>query len=389
MAMRKGDVVTLTIETVAFGGEGIGRVENLVVFVPFTAEGDVAEVEIREAKKRFLRGRVRKLIAPSPDRVEPPCPYYERCGGCHYQHIGYEKQVEMKGRQAAEAFVRIGKFQSPPVEPALASPLPYGYRGKGEFHVERSRDGAPRIGFMDTEGGRLVDIERCAIMEESINEQLAYLRRPAHAPPRVDRYVVWSLTGRSEEQHVVRLVKGREILVPHEGFFQANTALTDGLVDCVIELAAPRPGDAVLDLYCGSGLFSLFLAPSCARLAGIEIDGEAAACARLNMERHGISNAVFHHGDVRDILGKEFAGKGGAVDAVVLDPPRAGCEREVIDLVAGLRPARIVYVSCDPATLARDARLLVDGGFDLVTVRPVDMFPQTRHIECVALFAKR
>lgn len=389
MAMRKGDVVTLTIETVAFGGEGIGRAENLVVFVPFTAEGDVAEVEIREAKKRFLRGRVRKLVTPSPQRAEPLCPYYGRCGGCHYQHIGYEKQVEMKGRQAAEAFVRIGKFQSPPVEPALASPLPYGYRGKGEFHVERSRDGAPRIGFMDTGGGRLVDIERCAIMEESINEQLAYLRRPAHAPPRVDRYVVWSLTGRSEEQHVVRLVKGREILVPHEGFFQANMALTDGLVDCVIELAAPRPGDAVLDLYCGSGLFSLFLAPSCARLAGIEIDGEAAACARLNMERHGISNAVFHHGDVRDVLEREFVGGKGAADAVVLDPPRAGCEREVLDCVAGLRPSRIVYVSCDPATLARDARLLVDGGFDLVTVRPVDMFPQTRHIECVALFAKR
>lgn len=389
MTLHKGDVVTLTIETVAFGGEGLGRVENLVVFVPFTAGGDVAEVEIREAKKRFLRGRVRTLIAPSADRVDPPCPYFRRCGGCDYQHIRYEKQVDMKGRQVAEAFERIGKFPAPPVEPVLPSPAPYGYRGKAEFHVERSRDGSYRIGFMDVGGTRLVDIERCAIMEESINEQLVYLRKPTRAPLRVDRYVVWSLTGKSEETNVVRVVKGREILVPLEGFFQANTALADGLVDTVLELAGVGPGETVLDLYCGSGLFPLFLAPSCARLIGIEIDGEAVDCARLNMERHGIENAVFHQGDVRDVLEKEFAGRNGAADVVVLDPPRAGCEREVLDLVAGIGPSKIVYVSCDPGTLARDARLLVDGGFDLATVRPVDMFPQTKHIECVSLFVRR
>jgi len=389
MTIRKGDSMTVTIETVAFGGDGIGRPENLVVFVPFTAQGDVAEVEIREAKKRFLRGRLRRLITPSADRVDPPCPYFRRCGGCHYQHIGYAKQVEMKMRQVAEAFERIGKFPSPPVEPVLPSPAPYGYRGKAEFHVEHSRDGTARIGFMDAGGRRLVDIERCAIMEESINEQLAFLRKPVHAPLRADRYVVWSHTGRSEEKHVVRIVKGKEILVPLEGFFQANTALTDGLVDTVLELAGVGPAETVLDLYCGSGLFALFLAPSCARLIGIEIDGEAVECARLNMERQGIRNALFHHGDVGDVLEKEFGGTNAAVDAVVLDPPRAGCEREALERLVGLGPAKVVYVSCDPATLARDARLLVDGGFDLVTVRPVDMFPQTRHIECVALFLKR
>jgi len=389
MAVRAKDIITITIETVAFGGEGIGRVENLVVFVPFTAPGDVAEVEIREAKKRYLRGRVKKLVTPSPDRVEPPCPYFQRCGGCHYQHIEYAKQVEMKRRQVVEAFERIGKFTAPPVEPGCPSPVPYGYRGKGEFHVERQRDAAYRIGFMDAGGSRLVDIERCAIMDESINEQLTFLRRPMHAPLRVDRYVIWSLTGKSEEKHVVRIVKGRELLVPFEGFFQANTALTDGLVDTVMEFAGAGPGETVLDLYCGSGLFSLFLAPACRSLVGIEIDGEAVECARLNMERHGIKNAVFHEGDVRDVLEREFGGGKAAIDAVVLDPPRTGCEREVLDLVIGLRPSRIAYVSCDPATLARDARQLVDGGYSLVTVRPVDMFPQTKHIEAVALFKNR
>lgn len=389
MTIRKGDSMTVTIETVAFGGDGIGRPENIVVFVPFTAQGDVAEIEIREAKKRFLRGRLRRLITPSADRVDPPCPYFRRCGGCHYQHIGYAKQVEMKTRQVAEAFERIGKFPSPPVEPVLPSPVPYGYRGKAEFHAERSRDGTARIGFMDAGGTRLVDIERCAIMEESINEQLAFLRKPAHAPPRVDRYVVWSHTGRSEEKHVVRIVKGKEILVPLEGFFQANRALTDGLVDTVLDLAGVGPAETVLDLYCGSGLFALFLAPSCARLIGIEIDGEAVECARLNMERQGIRSAVFHHGDVGDVLEKEFGGTSAAVDAVVLDPPRAGCEREALERLVGLGPAKVVYVSCDPATLARDARLLVDGGFGLSVVRSLDMFPQTKHIECVALFLRR
>jgi 23S rRNA (uracil1939-C5)-methyltransferase len=388
MAVRAKDIITITIETVAFGGEGIGRVENLVVFVPFTAPGDVAEVEIREAKKRYLRGRVKKLVTPSPDRVEPSCPYFQRCGGCHYQHIEYAKQVEMKRRQVVEAFERIGKFTAPPVEPGCPSPVPYGYRGKGEFHVERQRDAAYRIGFMDVGGSRLVDIERCAIMDESINEQLTFLRRPMHAPLRVDRYVIWSLTGKSEEKHVVRIVKGRELLVPFEGFFQASTALTDGLVDTVMELAGAGPGETVLDLYCGSGLFSLFLAPACRSLVGIEIDGEAVECARLNMERRGFKNAVFHEGDVRDVLERDFGGGKAAIDVVVLDPPRTGCEREVLDCVIGLRPSRIAYVSCDPATLARDARQLVDGGYSLVTVRPVDMFPQTKHIECVSLFVK-
>ncbi|MGE5856778.1 MAG: 23S rRNA (uracil(1939)-C(5))-methyltransferase RlmD [Syntrophaceae bacterium] len=241
---------------------------------------------------------------------------------------------------------------------------------------------------MDVSGSRLVDIERCAIMEESINEQLTFLRRPMHATLRVDRYVIWSLTGKSEEKHVVRVVKGREILVPFEGFFQANTTLTDGLVDTVTELAAAGPAETVLDLYCGSGLFPLFLAPACRSLVGIEIDGEAVECARLNMEKHGIENAVFREGDVREILEKEF-GASKAVDVVVLDPPRTGCEREVLELVIGLHPSRIVYVSCDPTTLARDARLLADGGYSLITVRPVDMFPQTKHIEAVALFQKR
>lgn len=201
--------------------------------------------------------------------------------------------------------------------------------------------------------------------------------------------MVWSHTGRSEEKHVVRIVKGKEILVPLEGFFQANRALTDGLVDTVLDLAGVGPAETVLDLYCGSGLFALFLAPSCARLIGIEIDGEAVECARLNMERQGIRSAVFHHGDVGDVLEKEFGGTSAAVDAVVLDPPRAGCEREALERLVGLGPAKVVYVSCDPATLARDARLLVDGGFGLSVVRSLDMFPQTKHIECVALFLRR
>jgi 23S rRNA (uracil1939-C5)-methyltransferase len=155
-----------------------------------------------------------------------------------------------------------------------------------------------------------------------------------------------------------------------------------------MEFAGAGPGETVLDLYCGSGLFPLFLAPACRSLVGIEIDGEAVECARLNMVKHGIENAVFHEGDVREVLAKEFGG-GKAADVVVLDPPRTGCEREVIDFVIGLHPSRIVYVSCDPSTLARDARLLVDGGYSLITVRPMDMFPQTKHIEAVALFKKR
>lgn len=387
---KVGQVLTAGIRAVAFGGDGLARVNGFVVFVPFTLDGDVAEIEIREVKKKFLRGRLRKVITPSAHRVDAPCPYFGKCGGCQYQHIDYKKQLEIKRQQVIDAFERVGGLKSPPVERIIPSPRFYGYRGKGEYHVQSSAGKAAVIGFLDLGGRRLVDIERCGIMDESINDSCAAFRRNmagADIRPGESRLVLWSReNGETDEARVRRTVKGRVFEVPRDGFFQANTSLVERLVDEVIRLSAPSPADRVIECYCGSGLFSAFLAERCRSFTGIEIEEGAVDCARDNLK--GLSNSVFFCGDVKDILQGDFS-RGDPADVIVMDPPRAGCEKAVLKVIAAMAPRRIVYVACDPVTQARDVAFFAQEGYGLKAVQPLDMFPQTKHIEAVALLERR
>jgi 23S rRNA (uracil-5-)-methyltransferase RumA len=238
-------------------------------------------------------------------------------------------------------------------------------------------------GFFDTTGARVLDIERCEIAAESINESYAARRKALleGGRPRTDRFVIWS-ESRSEEDAVSREVKGRSFQAPAGGFFQGNIFLTGALVDAVLEAAACKGSDSVLDLYCGSGLFSVFLADTGARVTGIEVDAAAVECARANVRVAGLKHAEFREGQVEECLQSLEPQR---FSVIVLDPPRAGCDKEVLSAVAGMKPQRIVYVSCDPATQARDLRILADKGFSLKYVQPLDMFPQTKHIEAVAL----
>ncbi|MBW2561552.1 MAG: class I SAM-dependent RNA methyltransferase, partial [Deltaproteobacteria bacterium] len=176
-----GDIVEVSIETVALGGSGVGRVGPIVVFVPFTAAGDVVEAKIMKVKKNYLTGKIVRVLSASPDRVDPVCPYFSLCGGCQYQHLLYEAQLRTKERQVAESFERIGKIVAPPVATIIPSPLPFGYRGKAEFHGVPAPGGQFHLGFMDTQGGELVDISRCAIVDESINTEYAKLREKLSA----------------------------------------------------------------------------------------------------------------------------------------------------------------------------------------------------------------
>jgi tRNA/tmRNA/rRNA uracil-C5-methylase (TrmA/RlmC/RlmD family) len=394
-----GEKVEAKIESVAFGGDGVARVRDMVLFVPFTVDGDTAMVRITDVKKTFLRGKLEKIVTPSPWRMTPKCPYYLRCGGCQYQHIDYSHQLELKKNQVIESFRRIGRFPSPPARDIYPSPLAFGYRGKAEFHQAERRGHPPQMGFMDVTGSRIVDIERCEIMDETINDALADFRRDILAGRAAvesgGTRIFWSGLDRdplqsSEEsggREITRVVKGREIQVPAQGFFQANTVLVDKLVDTVCEMGALTGGENILDCYCGAGLFSLFLADRVGQVIAVEMDGDAVRAARSNFDRFGHSGALVFEGDVGEVLRGPLEEKKGEADVIVLDPPRAGCEKDVLAILAEWKPRQLIYISCDPATQARDIRYLVDQGFLLQVLQPFDMFPQTKHIEVVALLA--
>ncbi len=392
--MQAGDRITASVGAVAFGGDGIARIARRVVFIPFTAEGDVVEAEITRVKKSFARGRLVRILAPSPDRVPPVCDAYGRCGGCRYQHVSYPRELELKGRQVAEVFARIGKIADPPVRTIIPAPCAHGYRGKITLHIRRSRGRPPRIGFVDVAGSDVVDIGRCEIAAPPINERLAALRdnmRETAYAVRDERLMLWaaeegSAPGGGEDAAAHRRVRvgGRDLIAPASGFFQANTALIPRLVEEVTQACGLAGTETVLDCYCGSGLFARFLAPAAAAVHGVEWNEDAVHCAKLNMEEAGFTNTHFHVGDVGDVLAREFVMKGIRPDVIVLDPPRTGLEMPVREALAALAPRTLVYVSCNPATQARDCRYFLDRGFALECLQPVDMFPRTAHVEVVA-----
>ncbi|MCX5847900.1 MAG: class I SAM-dependent RNA methyltransferase [Deltaproteobacteria bacterium] len=390
--MQINDRVTIRIESIAFGGEGVGRIDNFVVFVPFSASGDELEIEIIQLKKKFVRGRILKIIKPSPARVKPLCRYYWKCGGCCYQHLNYEYQLTIKKRQVEEAFGRIGKIAHPPVSDVIASPGIYNYRGKAQYHAKfMSNDW--EIGFLDIFGGELVNIEHCEIMEETINEKMRVLRENNRLKSNKDaQLTIWSgcLPGEPcEKESIIRMVKGKIFHVPREGFFQANLYLTDKLVDEVCRLAATDRINTLIDAYCGSGLFSVFLSSCAENVIGIEINEKSVNYARVNAENAGVKNAKFIQGDIENVLKGRFLPPGSKIDLIVLDPPRTGCEKTVLKAMVDLQPQKIIYVSCNPATQARDVKYLNECGYNLQSLLPVDMFPQTEHIEVIGFIERR
>ena len=390
--MQIKDCVTIKIESIAFGGEGVGRFDNFVVFVPFTAPGDELEIEITQLKKKFVRSKILKIIKPSPMRETPLCCYYENCGGCCYQHLKYEHQLEIKKKQVEEAFWKIGKIALPPVLKPIASPKIYHYRGKAQYHAEVVSHGW-KIGLLDVSGGKLVDIERCEIMEETINEKMRILRGNKQLRSNTDeRLTIWSdffVDQAIKKESIVRVVKEKIFLVPRDGFFQANLYLTDQLVDEICRLAAADQINTLVDAYCGSGLFSIFLAPYAKNVIGIEINEKSVKHAQINAENTGVKNVKFIHGDIKNVFQEKFLPSGDEISLMVLDPPRSGCEKEVLKAIVDLQPQKIIYISCNPATQARDIKYLNERGYNLQSLLPVDMFPQTEHIEVIGFMTQR
>jgi 23S rRNA (uracil1939-C5)-methyltransferase len=401
MAVQAGDLLKIKIENVAFGGAGVGRAEGMAVFVPFTAPDEEVKVEITEVRKRFAIGRAKEILSPSADRISPLCRYFGRCGGCQMQHMTYERQLKIKEGHVREVFVRLGKFPSPPVLGIIPSPRSFHYRNKAEYHIGVGKNGMPEIGFMRDSEISLVDVERCEIVEESLNRSYGAFREAVLSGrmiPRGVRQTIWSASEGEvplniwddfqETPFIVRRVKDMSLTVPYEGFFQANSFLLDGLVDKVLEYCALEGIETVVDAYCGVGLFSLFLSHHASSITGMEIDGNAVRCAENNLKQAGIPQTVFYEGDVAFLLQERFVKKRMRADVIVLDPPRTGCSRAVLDAVRKAGMNKLVYVSCNPSTQARDIRYLVDRGFALRCLQPLDMFPQTAHIEVIAFLER-
>ena len=366
-----GSRLTVTIRDIAFGGEGVARVDDFVIFVPFVVLGEEVEIEIIEAKKRFARARLLRVLRPASERVAPPCRYFGQCGGCQYQHIDYPAQLRLKRKQIADLFQRIGGLDETVIGPVIPCPQPYEYRNR--IMIRSQWDKVKKglnIGFIRHDNRLVVDIEECKVAEPALNEQLERVR--AHPPPKGGLKVVLRVAPEGWD-------------VPRDSFFQNNFFLLPRLVESVRERVRDSGVRHLVDAYCGVGFFAIELADEVESFAGIEIDLMAIKAARGNAANRGRSNGEFVSGDVAAVLPGLLKRFSAALTAIILDPPRAGCSLASLELLRQTRPRQIIYVSCHPATLARDLNVLLrEGVYELLKVVPLDMFPQTQHIECVA-----
>jgi len=361
----------VTIHDLAFGGEGVGRAGELVVFVPFVIPGEVVEAEVTEVKKKFARARLVRVVTASPDRVEPRCKYFGECGGCQYQHVAYTTQLRAKHKQIADLFQRVGGLSGAVIDPVVPCPEPYGYRNRIMVRTQWNRRRQRiELGFLGCDNEFVVSINECAIAEPGLNEDLQKVI--ANPPPRGGLKVTLRVTPEGW-------------VVPRDSFFQNNFFLLPKLVATVRERLREAGSRRLIDAYCGVGFFALELADLVTSFVGVEYDGLAIKAAKENMALRGVTNGQFVGGAAEDYLGGLLARHPGEPTTLVVDPPRTGIPRPALERIRRAHPQQVIYVSCHPATLARDLQVLcADGAYTLARVTPHDMFPQTQHVECVA-----
>jgi 23S rRNA (uracil1939-C5)-methyltransferase len=345
--------ITVQVERVAFGGSGIGRLaDGKVCFIPYVVPGEKVKARIRSTHSSYLEADLSEVIEASEDRVRPQCPVFGRCGGCHYQHVSYAKQLFMKSSQVAEVLRRLGGIPAAPVEPTIPSPLEFYYRNRITVHAESGR-----VGFFGFRSRRIVEVKQCPIANERVN---ALLRQLRSSEPKDGTYPLREFSD-------------------YRGFRQVNDAAADRLLEIVEEMA--RPGNRLLvDAYCGAGFFARRLADLFGLTIGIEWSTDAVRVAR---EKAG-PREIYLLGDVKRHLMPALAAAPSKDTTLLLDPPEAGLEEGVLETIATKHPERLIYVSCNPATLARDLKYL-GSRYVLARVCPLDMFPQTSEIEVVAV----
>jgi 23S rRNA (uracil1939-C5)-methyltransferase len=449
--VKIGQELDLRIDSLAYGGNGVARHDGFVVFVRGGLPGDRVQARVTKVKRGFAEGAATELLEPGPNRVEAPCRHFGTCGGCRFQDLAYEAQLEAKERQVLDALIRIGRFPEPPLEPIVPAASVYGYRNKLEYSFTESEEGVD-LGFH--RAGRwdeVIGIEECLLTTElgnairlAVRDWAREERLDAYAQATASGYLRHLVVreGRNTGQALVLLVTapgerfetgylvdvlrrfpevrsvhwtvndtpaertnlpstllwgdeaieeellGLRFRVRPTAFLQTNTEMAESLYALARERAGLTGRERVFDLYCGTGTIALALAGEAKSVWGVEISEEAVACAVENAELNGIDNVRFRAGNVGQTL-ESLLAEVGRPDVVVVDPPRAGLAGKALRRTGGLDAGRIVYVSCNPTTLASDLAVLRDDfGYELRRVRPVDMFPHTPHVESVSLLEK-
>jgi 23S rRNA (uracil1939-C5)-methyltransferase len=421
----------LLLEKLIYGGDAMGRLDDgRAVFVPFGLPGEHVRLRLTEEKRNFARGELVEILTASSQRIAPRCVHFGVCGGCHYQHLPYEEQLNAKTEILRDQLTRTGKLENPPVQRMVASPNPWNYRNHVQFHL--TSDG--KLGYVKAQAPEVFPVTECHLPEGALNAiwpQLEFEPRTSvervslragkdddsmlilesHSPeaPELEIEACMSVAhvfGASTvviagNDHIVISVLGRDFRVSAPSFFQVNTAMAEKMVDHLLTHLPITESTTLLDVYCGAGLFSAFFAPKCERVIGIE--SSPSACEDFVFNLDEFDNVELYEGLAEDVLpglvgrialsGRSPAQRAGASVAanrpcIVVDPPRTGLEKRVIDEILRLNAPTIAYVSCDPATLARDAARLINGGYHLKDVTPFDLFPQTYHIESISIFER-
>ncbi|MDR7556131.1 MAG: 23S rRNA (uracil(1939)-C(5))-methyltransferase RlmD [Armatimonadota bacterium] len=445
-ALARDEELTLRVDRLAYGGRGVARVDGLVVFVEGAAPGDVVRARVRRVRRTFAEAATVEVLEPSPARTVPRCPHFGPCGGCAWQHIDYAAQAQAKEAIVRESLTHLGGIATPPVRPIVAAADPWYYRNKMEFSFHPVGTlGLHRRGDWNA----IVPIETCYLQSQvsaALVRAVRAFAQEAGVPPydprthrgllralvvregrgtgdrlvglltapgpfpqatafaRVVRQVAPDVTGivrgvvpgvaDGAPVEAVEPIDGRPFLeevlaglrfrIGLETFFQTNTAQAARMVEYVVARAAPRPGHRVFDLYCGVGTFALALARAGATVAGVEAVPAAVEAARANAALNGLAGLDVRTGDVRLVL-PDLTAAYGPPDVVVLDPPRSGAGGKVMRKIGRTRARRVIYVSCNPTTLAPDLRELLPFGYRLIEVQPFDLFPHTYHVEAIAV----
>ncbi len=411
----------IRITSLTYGGDAMGRLpDGRAVFVPFALPGEHVRVALTEEKRAYAHARLVEIVEPSPERILPRCRHFGHCGGCHYQHLTYERQLQVKTHILREQLIRIGHVPDPPIQPIVPSPRAWNYRNHVQFHL--TSEG--RLGYVfplpeltcapDSNSPTVCPIDECHLPEEGLNalwpslefepglhldrvsvrlgagDQAMLILESASLPLveiETDLSVVHLYRDHAVvlagQEYLTFQVRERLFRVSAGSFFQVNTPMAEKMVEHLLEHLPVDRSTMLLDIYCGVGLFAAFFAPRCGRLIGIE--ASPAACDDFVVNLDEFDHVTLYQGTAEQVL-PALAETLPAKSVVIVDPPRAGLHRTALDALLRLRPAYLAYVSCDPATLARDTARLIRGGYRLNQVTPFDLFPQTYHIESISLF---
>lgn len=447
--LKKNDNIPLFIEDYTSEGGGIGKYEGLAVFVPDTAVGDTVLCHIIKVKKNYAIGKLKEIITPSKDRQQNDCHAFPRCGGCAFRHITYEAELNYKQKRVEDAFLRIGGIKLLP-EKILAAKDIYNYRNKAQYPV-RLENGEIKIGFYSQRSHRIIDTANCALHPEDFSKAVEIFREFLINSPNsiydektgkgLVRHLYLRKAFAANELMVCPVINGKDLkdtdilieklkeipsfktlilninkentnavlgsdcktlygsgYITDElcslklrlsplAFYQVNPRQTEVLYKKVKELANTKPSDTIVDLYCGTGTIGLTLAKEIKRLIGVEIVEEAVKDVEENAKQNTIKNARFLCADAEKAA-KTLENEGIGPNTIILDPPRKGCDSKLLETVTRMSPEKIIYASCDPATLARDCKILEETGYTIKTIIPIDLFPRTVHVECVVLMSR-